>query len=135
MTWDVRVMATRNLRNLELEIERLVRLHLEAQRRAAAGAVERAFASVTRVETAAKARPSAPGRRRRPDEMSGAVERLYNAVRANPGETMMVIAAQLGETRAVLVRPMLLLKRAGRVRSVGQRHLTRYFPMGTSRSA
>jgi hypothetical protein len=51
-------------------------------------------------------------------------------VRAHPGETMVVLAPQLGASADDLHRPMSLLKRSGRVRSVGQRHQTRYFPMG-----
>src|ERR1019366_3122193 len=46
-----------------------------------------------------------------------------------PGETMTVIAPTVGATARELNRPMLRLKQAGRVRSVGMRHATRYFPM------
>ena len=67
--------------------------------------------------------------------MDGTVERLCDAVRANAGETITVIAAHLGETPRALHRPMAHLKRSGRVRSAGQRHLTRYFPMAVSKSA
>jgi len=41
-----------------------------------------------------------------------------------------VIAPTVGATPRELRRPSLLLRRAGRVRSVGQRHATRYFPTG-----
>jgi hypothetical protein len=34
----------------------------------------------------------------------------------------------MGETVQTLQRPMAKLKAEGRVRSVGERHLTRYFP-------
>jgi hypothetical protein len=57
-------------------------------------------------------------------------ERLYAAIRANPGALMTVLAAHVGgATPRELNRPALILKRAGRVRSVGQRAHTRYFPM------
>jgi hypothetical protein len=56
-------------------------------------------------------------------------EKLYEAVRANPGETMTVLMAKVGGTARALNRPMTVLKRAGRVRSVGERHHTRYYPM------
>jgi ribosomal protein L36 len=46
-----------------------------------------------------------------------------------PGETMTVLGPQVGASARELHRPMQLLKRAGRVRSVGTRHSTRYFPM------
>jgi len=42
---------------------------------------------------------------------------------------MMVLAAHVGVAARELNRPAQLLKRAGRVRSVGQRQGTRYFPM------
>jgi hypothetical protein len=74
-------------------------------------------------------------RRRPPTEVAGLAEQLYAAVRANPGEQMIVFARQLGQTPRALNRPMLLLKTAGRVRSAGQRHLTRYFPMTLSKAA
>jgi len=61
--------------------------------------------------------------------MAGLMERLYEAVRANAGETMTVIAAQVGQTPRALNGPMANLVRAGRVRSAGQRNFTRYFPM------
>jgi hypothetical protein len=127
-------MTTKTIEDLQNQIELLVREHLTAQQRAATAAVERAFASV-----AAPARACLPrlrtGRRRAPAEMSGLAERLCEAVRANPGETMTVIASQVGETPRALNQPMSHLKRAGRVRSAGQRHLTRYFPMTASRAA
>jgi len=64
--------------------------------------------------------------------MAALGERLYEAVRANPGEGMTVLMAEVGGTARDLNRPMMLLKRTGRVRSVGQRHQTRYFPMAES---
>ena len=118
-------MTIKTIEDLQDQIEGLVREHLAAQQKAATAAVERAFASV-----AAPARTRPPrmrtGRRRAPVEMSGLAERLCEAVRANPGETIKVIASQVGETPRALSRPMNHLKRAGRVRSAGQRHLTRY---------
>ena len=101
--------------SLSDQIEHLVREHIEASRRAAAAAVERAFGSN-------------PIRLRATTEVVALGERLYEAVRAQPGETMAVLAPELGKTPRELHRPMMVLKRAGRVRAVGQRHQTRYFP-------
>jgi len=128
-------MTTRSLEDLQNQIEQLVRDHLAAQRRAATAAVERAFAAV-----ASPRKPCAPraktGRRRVRSEMLDIADQLYQAVRAKPGETIAVIAAELGQPAKVLSRPMVHLKRAGRVRSAGQRNLTRYFPMpNAARSA
>jgi hypothetical protein len=126
-------MATKSIEQLQNEIEKLVRAHLTAQKVAATAAVERAFASATmpRPKATAPASKRAWGRRRPPTEVAGIAERLYAAVVAHPGETMAVIAADVGETALALSRPMHHLKNAGRVRSVGQRHLTRYFPMSS----
>ncbi len=60
--------------------------------------------------------------------MAALGERLHEAVCAQPGETMSVLGPALGKSRRELNRPMTALKRSGRVRSVGQRHQTRYYP-------
>lgn len=124
---------TKTIEDLQKQIERLVRDHLTAQERAVTAAVQRAFVSV-----AAPAKTHSPqlrtGRRRARAELAGLAERLCEAVRANPGETIKVIASHVGEKPRALNRPMHHLKCEGRVRSAGQRHLTRYFPMTASRS-
>jgi hypothetical protein len=124
-------MTTNLTEGLQTQIEQLVRQYLAAQQKAALVAVERAFATAAPV----RARPvrSPPGRRRRTTELAQLAERLCDAVRGCPGETMTVLAARVGEQPRALNRPMLHLKRAGRVRSAGERHLTRYFPMGAVR--
>ena len=67
--------------------------------------------------------------RRTPTEMAAMSERLYQAVCTKPGESKAVLAAAVGVPTRELDRPMSHLKNAGKVRSVGQRHLTRYFPL------
>ena len=111
-------------------VEELVAEHIAASRRAAEAAVERAFTSAVGVsgKTQRPARSSGGGRRRAPAEVAALGERLYEAVSLKPGEAMTVLAAQVGVSTRELNRPMTLLKGAGRVRSVGQRHLMRYFP-------
>jgi hypothetical protein len=121
-------------------IEQLVQQHIEASRRAAQQAVERAFCRAaggpTRTRARAPARvKSSSGKRRTPDEMAALGERFYQAVCAKPGETMAVLMAEVGATARELHRPMTQLKRAGRIRSVGTRHLTRYFPMVSDTTA
>lgn len=122
-------MTTNALEGLQNQIERLVRDHLAAQCKVATAAVERAFALAAMPKKAPVPQRSTTGRRRARAEMTAVAERLYETVRANPGETIAVIATELGETAKALHRPMVQLKQAGRVRSAGQRHLTRYFPM------
>jgi hypothetical protein len=108
----------------------LVRAHIEATQREAAAAVARAFSAASAAPRArAVRRPSrTAGRRRVPAELSVLGERLYAAVCAQPGETMAVLAPELGSSPRELHRPMAALKRSGRVRNVGQRRHTRYYP-------
>ena len=128
-------MTKRTIEHLQTQIEQLVREYLAAQRVAATAAVERAFASVAAAPLVVPAKRNKQGRRRPPTEVAGLAERLYEAVRANPGELMTVIAAHVGLTPRALNRPMQHLKRAGRVRSAGERGFTRYFPMTSSKAA
>lgn len=128
-----RGMTTTPIEHLQNEIEKLVRAHLAAQRAAATAAVERAFMSAMTTKPRASVPTKTWGRRRPPTEVGRLAEELFEAVRAHPGETMAVIAPHVGETARALSRPMEHLKRAGRVRSAGQRSLMRYFPM-TSKS-
>jgi hypothetical protein len=130
-------MTTTSIEHLQNRIEQLAREYVAACREAAAAAVERAFtAPVPRRPAGPPRTPPrrTPGRRRGLDEMVVLSERLYDAVCANPGALMMVLAAQVGATPRELNRPALILKRAGRVRSVGQRQQTRYFPMAAKPS-
>jgi hypothetical protein len=72
------------------------------------------------------------GTKRPSADIAALGERLYRAVCAKPGETMGVLAPMLGASWRELNRPMMQLRRAGRVRSVGARHMTRYFPMANA---
>lgn len=129
---------TMNHGDLAQGIERLVREYISTVRIAAQGAVERAVAAGASGKPArtpsAKQRPesattSRQGARRPSDEIGALSERLYEAVCRAPGEKMAVLAPMIGATARELNRPMLLLRRAGRIRSVGTKHATRYFPM------
>jgi hypothetical protein len=103
---------------------------MAACRSTARDAVERAFASADgRFKPAQASRTPRIGRRRASTEVAALSERLYQAVCARPGETMVVLAPVVGASPRELGRPMAVLKAAGRVRSAGQRHMTRYFPM------
>jgi hypothetical protein len=125
------------------QIERLVRDHIAAIRTAAAGAVERAFAATnsaasgppqrTRVGNAAARAKPAP--RRAAEEVAALAEAFYAALRRSPGETMATLAAQVGASPRAMHVAVARLKRAGRVRAVGQRQFTRYFPMTTAAAA
>lgn len=129
---DSKHMSTAKTGDLEIQIEELVREHVAALRRAATAAVERAFGRAAgRKVKAGGARSAAreAGRRRAPEEVAALGERLYAAICAHPGAAMTQLAAAVGATPRGLNRPATQLKRAGRVRTVGRRQGTRYFPM------
>ena len=119
-------------------IESLVASYMDEVRLAAQRAVER---SLTRVAVSrppskapskgSEARRSAPSSRtarRSRTELDEACEQLCKLVRARPGESMVTLAGEMGMPMSTLQRPMAKLRADGRVRSVGERHLTRYFP-------
>jgi hypothetical protein len=112
-------------------IERLVQEYISATRIAAHAAMDRAFAckaeAKVRQRQASRSRKS--GARRASSEVAELSERLYEAVCANPGKVMTVLAPLVGGSARELWRPMAVLKQAGRVRSVGTRAATRYFPI------
>ena len=125
-------MTTKIPETLETKSERLVREHLAGQQLAARAAVERAFSlAAPALRTTSRRRVTY----RRREEVAELAERLFEAVRSLPGETMTVIAARVGEAPWVLHRPMMHLKDAGRVRCAGERNFTRYFPMAVAKSA
>jgi hypothetical protein len=136
---DACCMMNASSQDLGERIERLVQEHIEASRRAAQQAVERAFCRAGNEPTRRRRPParvkSPSGKRRTPDEMAALGERLYQAVCAKPGERMTVLMADVGASARELSRPVSHLKRAGRIRSVGSRHLTRYFPMVSEATA
>jgi|SRR5690606_34352488 len=126
--------ATTSIQGLEEQIEQLVREHMAASRAAVASAVARAFSeSAGRSSTPAARRTGtparrAPSRRRTSEEVADLAERFCAAVHAAPGETMTTLAAQVGATPTELSVAVGRLRRAGRVRTVGQRQYTKYFP-------
>lgn len=123
-------MTITNSEDLGKQIERTVREFIATSRTAAESAMRRAFASTPgAAEARPVGRPARNSRRRTPEEIAAMAQRLHDAVSARPGETMAVLAMDLGASASELHLSMSKLKGAGRVRSAGQRHLTRYFPM------
>lgn len=124
-------MATTSHAELAQRIEELVQAHIAESRRVAAEAVERAFSQAGTFPRTTAPSKGRPGKhvRRDPEEVAALAERLFAAVCAHPGEGMGVLAQEVGSTARKLHRPMTNLKRAGRIRSVGKKHLTRYFPL------
>jgi hypothetical protein len=129
-------MNTTRLSTLETQIETLVREHIRELQRMAAQAVDRAFGDATAcnargVRRSKATTTKATTARRTPEAVSALSERLYSAICAQPGAGMGVLAAQVGATSLELGLPAAQLRRAGRVRTAGQKQNTRYFPMVT----
>jgi len=125
-------------------IERLVREYISTLHATAQEAVDRALNAGFRGSAATSSKRRRPpvsspssqaGRRRASEEIGTLSERLYESLCRTPGETMTVLAPLVGASARELHRPMTMLKRAGRIRSVGTRHGTRYFPMAPRASA
>ena len=119
---------------IESAVERLVREHLVACEAAAETAVRAAFrrasSSSSKSTRSKSSRSRSASRRRSREEIADLEERLYEAIARHPGETMAVIAPAAGATPRELNRPATLLRRQGRVRSVGQRHVHALLPDG-----
>ncbi len=125
-------MKTSTIRQfLEEKIEELVRTEMMGIRASVAAAVERglsATSSSRRQPEQRRSRARAQSKRRTDDEVAQLVERLLAAVNANPGQTMATLASETGATPRELRVPVVKLKQAGRLRLVGQRQYTTYFP-------
>lgn len=121
---------TNGIEDLSEGIERLVRGHIAAIHASARAAIERAFTSAVAAGTKARVGriKRAAGQKRASADIAALGERFYEAACAKPGETMVVLAHEVGASARELHRSVTLLRRAGRVRAVGHRHLTRYFP-------
>jgi hypothetical protein len=120
------------LEELATRIEALVAGHIDEVRRRTQQAVERGLAAASSstskpVKSSAKPKRTYSSRRS-PAELSELSESLCSLIHERPGESMLVFAAELGVSVRDLHRPMTMLKGASRIRSVGQRHRTRYFP-------
>jgi hypothetical protein len=115
-------------------IESLVASYLDVVRHAAQQAVERSLCRLPAAHRPSKGsghRPPAlrsPTKRRTAAELDEACEQLCALIRARPGESIVTLAQEVGEPASALQRPMAKLRADGRVRSVGARHLMRYFP-------
>ena len=134
-------MATIDITTLEASVEALIRQQVatyEAQLRETLGRrLAPVGASSPRKaarSTASPKRCTAPAARRPPKELEALAERFFSAVEAAPGETMVTLAAGLGLGAQEFERPVLRLKREGRLKTVGERNRTRYYPL-TPRSA
>jgi hypothetical protein len=99
-------------------------------------AVERAFAAANAATpTVAPSRSRVArtaSKRRAGAELSALGERFFEALSRKPGETMVVLAAEVGASPRELHRAVARLRESGRVRTVGERSAMRYFPLAAS---
>lgn len=123
---------------IQSAVEQVMREHLAACETAVAVAVREGLRRAAQSSTgqsstgrqgAKASKRRAPAQRRSRERLAELERRLYAAVCAQPGETMVVLAQALGTTVRELNRPATLLRQQGRIRSAGQRQYTRYFPM------
>jgi hypothetical protein len=127
-------MHTTDTTVLESQIEHLVRAHVAAIQRAAAAAVERACRRVSGATpkhqpgTSHARAERRSSQRRAPTELRALAERLHEAICERPGAPMSELAARVGATPSELNQPAKQLRLAGRMRTVGQRSATRYYP-------
>lgn len=134
---DVGVMTTNH--DLAKQIEDLVRQHVDALRTTAAAAVTRAFVAEPSDPVRASAKSPRPrtkaAPRRAPEELVALGERFYAVLCLRPGETMTTLAPEVGVAPRVLQVAVARLRRTGRVRAIGKRQQTRYYPMTSSPAA
>jgi hypothetical protein len=121
----------------EAEVAKAVSLILAASHAVAVEALDEAFAIAdksdgqgstgTRRMSVAPRRPSSP--RRSGAEIAALEQRFLEAVWAMPGEPMSVLASRVDASPSALQVPVARLKAAGRLKTVGSRQFTRYFPI------
>ena len=117
---------------LSTEIESAIQQIVEASHAAAQQALDRALGRGSAPRRRARPRP-ASGRRgykkRSTQEVSALAEQFYSAVCERPGQTIGVLADALELPTAQLRASVSVLRRGGRVRTVGNKQHTRYFPV------
>ena len=116
---------------LAREIAQAVEQIVNVSHAAAVQALDRAFRRTSSPVVSPKPMPRrATTARRCPEELAALRKTLHKAVCDSPGETMLVLAKGLGTSQRKLQLPMTVLKSEQRVKSVGFRNATRYFPLG-----
>jgi len=128
-------MATTDNSGIEAAIEAVIQQHVSAYEASLREALGRKFAADSGRSSRGRKRRSVPrprtasGPRRSAGELAALGERFFEAVEQCPGETMTTLSAKLGLRTQELERPVLLLKKDGRIRTVGERSRTRYYAM------
>ena len=125
------VRKTATLEQLTKRIEQLMREHVAGVQLAAMKTVARAVAQENRSRRVQPSTPRSSNRKlpRNESEIAALGERLYEVVCKKAGELMGVFAAELNSSANELQLSMRRLRNNDRVRSVGTRYQTRYFPL------
>lgn len=125
-------------RNLEREMGKAVSIIVTACHAAAKEALDEAFGAADQDHTVerkrgaggqkrrTRRRPSSP--RRSGEQIATLEKQLLDAVWATPGEAMSALAPRIGVPPRALQVPAARLKSTGRLKTVGMRQFTRYFP-------
>lgn len=134
-------MKTTSVDALSKRIEEAIQDHMNGVRMAVQEAVVRAFLSMPAAGNATaassvpalerdrvpkKRAPLAP--RRTPEQLQALADKLYAQVSANPGVTMAALALKMELPSSSLAVPMAALRRDEKIRHVGERGMTQYFP-------
>lgn len=129
-----RMTTPKSPEQLTAQIKAIVDNYLRESESAAVEAVIAAFSMSSsaqnkpvKTKPVSSARPR-KNRWRRSEQLAELTEKLDAAIATQPGESMTLFAAQLGVSVRELHGPMTKLKKANRIRSVGERNRTRYFP-------
>ena len=121
-----------NEEQLEQQIAKALSSYFEAGHRIARTALEHTLSGKPNVSSS-RSMAKAPRERPRQRKRSRAVidqlcESFWTAVSAHPGESMKFLAEHVGERPSELSVVVSRLKRTDRIRTVGSRQFTRYFP-------
>ncbi len=117
--------------DLTQAIHRLVYDSIARTKTAVLSAVEQAFGHHPTLQVSTRRRPGEHKQRRTRRSRQDILElaqRLLDAVVADPGQTMPVLAARLGVVSCEAQRSLGILKNAGHLRTAGERRRTRYYP-------
>lgn len=119
-----------------LAVDRIIR----ASRAAALAALEQRFdhhGNLSQPQQSAPTPTATAGRRskkketsqRSKDEIAALETQFLAVVRSNPGQSMAVLASQVGVKRSELRVPVVRLRAKKKIKLVGQRQFTCYFPV------
>lgn len=89
-----------------------------------------ASAATRRATTSSRSGSRTLTPRRTPEQITELAQCFLEVVQADPGQTMSALAPKLDVPTTQLQVPVAYLKKAGRLKTAGQRSFKRYFPAG-----